>query len=104
MKKYKIELSFDAKKAKREVEKLNSELLELHQRCVKDYLITHKNANLRTRNKFFKLYAIFIKEDNIREYFFRPISLFVQSLVRGELDSIRDIINHQPKKHGKRKK
>ena len=39
---------------------------------------------------------------NVRNFFFRPINLFIQALLLGQLDEISDYIN--PNKNGKRKK
>lgn len=84
--------------------KQNNELLELHKRCITDYLI-QKSLKLSKRKKFFKIYDFYINDINIREYFFRPIPLFVYALITDRLDEIRDYIpfENKSKKRNKRK-
>ena len=69
----------------KEMLKQDKELVELHKRCCKSYLIQHS-----------------LNTDNVRNFFFRPINLFIQALLLGQLDEISDYIN--PNKNGKRKK
>lgn len=84
--------------------KQNSELLELHKRCITDYLI-QRSLKFSKRKKFFKIYDFYINEVNIREYFFRPIKLFVYALITNRLSEIRDYIPmEKPKKKTKRRK
>lgn len=85
--------------------KQNNELLELHKRCITDYLI-QKSLKLSKRKKFFRIYDFYINDINIREYFFRPIPLFVYALITDRLDEIRDYmpIENKPKKNKRKKK
>lgn len=69
--------------------KANRELLALHQRCIKTHL-TLIGVKVRPQKKFFALYDYYIDENNIREYFHRPIKLFVYALVADRLKEIRD--------------
>lgn len=73
----------------KEIERTRRELLELHKKCLKDYLVG-KDMKLKKRNKFFKLYDFFIYEDNIENFFFRPVHIFVYALVSNRLDEISD--------------
>lgn len=86
--------------------KQNNELLELHKRCITDYLI-QKSLKLSKRKKFFIIYDYYINDVNIREYFFRPIKLFVYALITNRLEEIRDYIPKdkptKKKKHASRK-
>lgn len=85
--------------------KQNNELLELHKRCITDYLI-QKSLKLSKRKKFFRIYDFYINDINIREYFFRPIPLFVYALITDRLNEIRDYmpIENKPKKNKRKKK
>jgi len=94
----------DPERQKREEEKQSEELIELHKRCVKNYLITYKSAKNKTQKKFFRLYDIYIKVDNIRNFFFKPVSVFVIALVKNDLKSIEDRISVKPKKKRRKNK
>ena len=69
-----------------EKEKIKSdkELVELHKICITNYLV-QRSMKLRKRKKFFIIYDFYIDENNIKEYFFRPIKLFVYALVTNRL-------------------
>lgn len=82
--------------------KQNQELLELHKRCITDYLI-QKSLKLSKRKKFFIIYDHYINEVNIREYFFRSIKLFVYALITNRLDEIRDYIPQENKPNKKKR-
>ena len=69
----------------RVLEKHRIELLELHKRCCKTYLV-QKDVSFKARNKFFKLYDMKVKEGNILDYFNIPVNIFVQFLVKDTLD------------------
>ena len=75
--------------SEKDIIRCNKELLELHKRCLLDYLVK-RSVNVRVRKKFFILYDHFIKECNIKEYFFAPAGIFVQHLVKGSLEKIRN--------------
>lgn len=85
----------------KEMLKQDKELVELHKRCCKSYLIQHSLKHSKIK-KFFIVYDWYINTDNVRNFFFRPINLFIQALLLGQLDEISDYIN--PNKNGKRKK
>lgn len=85
-----------------EKEKIKSdkELLELHKRCITDYLV-QRSMKIRKRKKFFIIYHHYINDTNIKEFFFRPIKLFVYALITDRLSEIQDYI---PSKTSKTKK
>jgi len=64
------------------IHKRNVELLELHKRVLKTYLI-QKGIKVKTRNRFFKIYDFEINPDNIVSYFFLPSSIFVRAIIIG---------------------
>lgn len=68
-------------------------LLELHKRVVKTYLVS-KSLNFSTRNKFFRLYDMEITEDNILDFYYIPMSIFVKCLVLNRLDKVRSYRQH----------
>lgn len=70
--------------SKKVLEKHRLEIFELHQRVCKSYLV-QKGLTYKARNQFFKLYSLTVTENNIEIYFFIPINLFVQALVKGTL-------------------
>lgn len=78
--------------SKKVLEKHRLELLELHQRVCKSYLV-QKGLTYKARNQFFKLYSLSVKENNIEIYFFIPINLFVQALVKGTLSQFFKYLN-----------
>lgn len=63
------------------------ELKHLHERCIKSYLVS-KGIKYSTRIKFFKLYSLSISEKNILHYWNIPIWLFVQKLVKNDLEAL----------------
>lgn len=89
--------------SKKDILKQNKELLELHKRCVTDYLI-QRSLKLSLRKKFFRIYDYYIDEHNITEYFFRPINVFVYALITNKLGSIQDYFKSDLNKSKKRKK
>lgn len=88
----------------KEMLKQDKELVELHKRCVKTYLV-QRSLKHRKIKKFFIVYDWYINTGNIRNFFFRPVSIFVQALLLGQLDEISDYINKggYGKKHKKRR-
>ena len=64
------------------------ELLELHKRCIKTYLVS-KSLEYPTIRKFFVIYDTYIDEENILKYFFLPIKYFVYSLILYKLQNIQ---------------
>lgn len=85
----------------KEMLKQNKELVELHKRCCKSWLIQHSLKHYKIK-KFFIVYDWYINPNNVRNFFFRPIHIFIQALLLGQLDNISDYINNN--KNGKRKK
>lgn len=81
----------------------NKDLLELHKRCITDYLV-QRSMKISKRRKFFRLYDHYIDEVNIREYFFRPIKLFIYALVSDRLNEISDYVPKKPKNVNKKSK
>ena len=88
--------------SEKEILKQNKELVELHKRCLKTYLV-QQSCKARVRNKFFKLYDMYIDEKNIREYFYTPTPLLITYLVLDRLNEVSTYI-FKIKKHGKRRK
>ena len=88
----------------KEMLKQDKELVELHKRCVKTYLV-QRSLKHRKIKKFFIVYDWYINTNNIRNFFFRPVSIFVQALLLGQLDEISDYVNKAGygKKHKKRR-
>lgn len=82
--------------------KQDKELLELHKRCCKTYLVQRSLKHSKIK-KFFIIYDWYINLKNVRNYFFRPISIFVQALVLNQLDQISDYIDNN-KANVKRKR
>ena len=82
--------------------KQDKELVELHKRCCKTYLVQCSLKHSKIK-KFFILYDWYITPKNIRNFFFRPIGIFIQALVLNQLDEISDYINKN-KSNGKRKR
>lgn len=70
-------------------EKWNKELLEIHKRCCKAYLI-QKDLKHTYIRKFFIIYDKYISERNILNFYFRPIKYFVQAIVLNQLNKISD--------------
>ena len=64
------------------------ELLELHKRCIKTYLVS-RSLEYPTIRKFFVIYDTYIDEENILKYFFLPIKYFVNSLILYKLQNIK---------------
>lgn len=85
----------------KEMLKQDKELIELHKRCCKTYLVQHSLKHAKIK-KFFIIYDWYITTDNIRCYFFRPINLFVQALVLNQLTQLSDYVN--PNKNAKKRK
>ncbi len=67
--------------------KVKRDLIDLHKRCITTYL-TQRAIKYRHQKKFFKLYDTEIDEENILNYFHRPIKLFVYALVTDRLSEI----------------
>ena len=85
----------------KELKKDLKELIELHKRCIKSYLVS-KDVRYKTRKKFERLYDYYINNSNIRDFFFLPIAIFVQAAVKDQLENVR-IYVHRENKTKKRK-
>lgn len=85
----------------KELKKDLKELIELHKRCIKSYLVA-RSVKYKTRKKFEKLYDYYIDNSNIKDFFFLPIALFVQSVVNDQLENVRVYV-HSKSKPKKRK-
>lgn len=88
--------------SEKEMLKQDKELLELHKRCCKTYLVQRSLKHSKIK-KFFIIYDWYINPKTVRNYFFRPISIFVQALVLNQLDQISDYIDNN-KANVKRKR
>lgn len=73
----------------KEVKKAQQELIALHKRCLLNYLI-QKDLSAKNRRRFFIVYDYYITTSNIREYFPKPLDLFVKLLILGRLEEIKD--------------
>lgn len=85
----------------KEMLKQDKELVELHKRCCKSWLVQHSLKHSKIK-KFFIVYDWYINPHNVRSFFFRPIHIFIQALLLDQLDNISDYIDNN--KNGKRKK
>lgn len=80
----------------KELKKDLKELIELHKRCIKSYLVA-KDIRYKTRKKFDKLYDYYINNSNIQDFFFLPIAIFVQACVKDQLENVRSYVHRQSK-------
>ena len=85
----------------KELKKELQELVELHKRCIKSYLVS-KDIKFKVRKKFDRLYDYYIDRTNILDFFFLPIAIFVQAAVKDQLEQIRPYV-HKTNKVKKRK-
>lgn len=89
--------------SQKEILKQNKELVELHKRCIKTYLVS-QSCRAPVRNKFFKLYDHYLNERNILCYFYTPLPLFVRALVLNQLELVTTYRFIQDEKKQKRKR
>lgn len=80
----------------KELKKDLKELIELHKRCIKSYLVA-KDIRYKTRKKFDRLYDFYINNSNILDFYFLPISIFIQALVKDQLEDVRVYVHRQNK-------
>lgn len=80
----------------KELKKDLQELIELHKRCIKSYLVS-KSVKYKTRKKFDVLYDFYINRSNILDFFYLPIAIFVQAAVKDQLEKVRPYVHRQPK-------
>lgn len=83
--------------SKKVILKADKELVELHKRCITTYLI-QRSLKHKRQKQFFKIYDTYINETNIRNFFFKPIRVFVYALITDRLDKIQDYISPKKKK------
>lgn len=90
--------------SEKEMLKQEKEMVELHKRCIKNYLIQRSLKHSKIK-KFFIIYDYYVGPSNIRNHFFRPVGLFVRFLILGKLNEIEDYVKQKPtKKKSKRSK
>lgn len=83
--------------------KQDKELVKLHKRCCKTYLVQRSVKHSKIK-KFFIVYEFYIGPKNIRNFFFRPIHIFVQAIILDQLGQIEDYINKvKPEKKKRRR-
>lgn len=87
---------------KKAILKARKELLDLHKRVLKTYLVG-KGLKFSVRHKFFSLYDHFIDEENIEQYYYLPAWYFVESLILYELKNLDWQPTKKQVKHAKRK-
>lgn len=73
--------------SRKEMLKMYKELVDLHKRCIKSYLVS-KSLKYSARQKFFHIYDHFIDENNIIRYFHLPVKYFVYSIIKYELKNL----------------
>ena len=72
---------------RKEILKMHKELIDLHKRCIKSYLVSI-SLKYSSRQKFFHLYDHFIDENNIIRYFHLPVKYLVYSIIKYELKNL----------------
>ena len=89
--------------SRKEMLRVYKELIDLHKRCIKSYLVS-KSLKYSTRQKFFCLYDHFIDEDNIKKYFHLPVKYFVYSIVVHNLKNLDNEPDRKSLRRFQRKK
>lgn len=87
---------------KKEIEKANRELIDIHKKTIKGYLVG-KDMKLGKRRKFFIIYDFYINVDNIRNYFFTPVDIFIKCLITDNLELIMNYFNKNKSKRKSKK-
>ena len=87
----------------KEMEKQEKDMVELHKRCVKNYLVQRSLKHGKIK-KFFIVYDYYLGTENIRNYFFRPIDMFVRFLLLGKLEEIEDYVKADSRKKKRKHK
>ena len=87
----------------KEMEKQEKDMVELHKRCVKNYLVQRSLKHGKIK-KFFIVYDYYLGTENIRNYFFRPINMFVRFLLLGKLEEIEDYVKADSRKKKRKHK
>ena len=85
------------------MEKQEKDMVELHKRCVKNYLVQRSLKHGKIK-KFFIVYDYYLGTENIRNYFFRPIDMFVRFLLLGKLEEIEDYVKADSRKKKRKHK
>ena len=88
----------------KEMLKQDKELVELHKRCVKTYLV-QRSLKHRKIKKFFIVYDWYINTSNLSNFFFSPVPINIKKKIKEQLDEISDYVNKDGygKKHKKRR-
>lgn len=89
------------------MEKQEKDMVELHKRCVKNYLVQRSPKHGKIKKlikKFFIVYDYYLGTENIRNYFFRPIDMFVRFLLLGKLEEIEDYVKADSRKKKRKHK
>lgn len=73
------------------IKKSNEELIDIHKKCIINYLI-QRQIKITRRKQIFIIYDHYINHENIRMFFYRPIKLFVYALVTNRLEEISNYI------------
>lgn len=79
------------------IKKFNEELIDIHKKCITNYLI-QRQIKITRRRQLFIIYDHYISHKNIRMFFYRPIKLFVYALVTNRLEEISNYIYKTKKK------
>lgn len=87
----------------KEMEKQEKDMVELHKRCVKNYLVQRSLKHGKIK-KFFIIYDYYLGTENIRNYFFRSIDMFVRFLLLGKLEEIEDYVKADSRKKKRKRK
>ena len=69
------------------IKKSNEELIDIHKKCITNYLI-QRQIKITRRRQLFIIYDHYISHKNIRMFFYRPIKLFVYALITDRLKEI----------------
>lgn len=73
------------------IKKSNEELIDIHKKCITNYLI-QRQIKITRRRQLFIIYDHYINHKNIRMFFYRSIKLFVYALVTNRLEEISNYI------------
>ena len=81
----------------------DKDMVALNQRSVKNYLV-QRSLNHGQIKKFLIRYDYYLGTENIRNYFFRPIDMFVRFLLLGKLEEIEDYVKADSRKKKRKHK
>lgn len=88
--------------SKKEISKNREELIALHKKAIITYLI-QRDLKFSDRNKFMKLYDVYIDASNIQNIFFLPVKILVKAIILDRVEDINDYLLSHRKKSKKRK-